>query len=241
MRLFRTNILLTAVVALTCAQARADTTLFQTGFESPVYTSGASLAGQDGWFGDTIPTVQNAVANGGAQAVAADSTGVAGQHLTLHTLSYSSVANPEKIVTIGVDFMTPSPGTVHWTAIGQLGDAGFLGQMIARQDGLVGSDVGLGPAFTYGQWQRYETVLDFGSRTMTALLDGTPFATGPMLNASTDLTDVGLGISNTLPDVPAIAYWDNLSVVSSAAPVPEPATMSLLAAGGLALLRRRRK
>jgi hypothetical protein len=179
--------------------------------------------------GDPILLVQDAVANGGGQAVFADAFSVTGQRLVSQPLSYSSVGNNEKVVTIGVDFLTLGVGgnpdsDVYWSPFGFIGDAGFLGQMVVANDGtvrlgLTSSDV-TGPSISYGEWQRYEVTLDFEQNKMTALLDGMPFTTRTMENDSTGLVSLTLGINNAYSQSQSAAYWDNLSIESN---LPPPA------------------
>lgn len=211
--------------------AWADMTIFATGFENQPYTTGP-LAGQDGWFGWSLSHVQTTEVNGGSQAVATDATEVSGQRITGHALIYDSVNNPESIVTLGVDFMTPgvngNPDSVAWGLLAQGGDAGFFGQMKVLPTGRVWfDDVGEGPMINFGQWQRYELEYDFGNRTVTAFLDGVSFGSAAMVGASTSLTSTGIGIVGSSDTPESTGYFDNISVVSRV-PAPGAAMLGLI-------------
>lgn len=78
----------------------ASANVFSTGFEPPTYSLGP-LSGQDGWVGSNVSAVENSTVFAGTQAVAYNSTGITGQDLESHTVTY----NAGGIVDLGVEFM----------------------------------------------------------------------------------------------------------------------------------------
>lgn len=86
----------------------------------------------------------------------------------------------------------------------------------------------------------YDFVMDFAADTVDMYLDDTLIVAGVAMNddySPADLQTVTARITPyTQNDYQGISYYDNLAITE----VPEPVTMSLLALGGLAVIRRRR-
>ena len=82
--------------------------------------------------------------------------------------------------------------------------------------------------------------MDFAADTVDMYLDDTLIVAGVAMNddySPADLQTVTARITPyTQNDYQGISYYDNLAITE----VPEPVTMSLLALGGLAVIRRRR-
>ncbi len=225
------------------AEAGAVTTVYATGYEPPAYSVGA-LAGQDGWSADGTPVgqVQTGTVKSGAQAVVFEAGLVPGwQHLAGRGVAYNSAGNPEQLVHLRHSMFVESTGLTHWNPIVTESTAGFIGQVTWANDntvqlGLASSAVGSVPVAP-GEWHVFDLFLDYENQSQRAFVDDVFVGMGPFASPATDL-EVWFGINGTIGS--NRAFFDDLSVTSSRA-VPEPASLSLLALGGLALCRRRRR
>ena len=240
---------LIAVLAGFCGTASATTTLFSSNFEAPTYAPG-TLSGQNGWFNTgsgwgtaPFPVVEQATTFAGAQALEFGATGATGQAGQNHSLSYSLSGNSETTVTIDIEALLTSAGTASdWDMLGLFSSNGFLAQLTVLPNGnatlgLQSSSVGSVPV-SRDTWNLFQLSLNFTTQVVTASVNGQNIGAGPFANGPvTNLTDVGLGI-NSSPGTDT-AYFDNLSVVSTAA--PEPSAMLLLSIGAVAFLFSARK
>jgi len=115
----------------------------------------------------------------------------------------------------------------------------------AKADGTLHYGVD-GPDFAnlvHDAWAEVRLDIDLDADTVTASYDGTPFHTGVWDNNGDVETDT--------PGIGGINFWANSDgagtglsgsfFIDDFSITPEPAAMSLLALGGLAVLRRRRK
>jgi hypothetical protein len=211
-------------------------TLFSTGFEPPTYTLGA-LSGQDGWTNSATPVVENTVVFAGSQAVAYDSTGVTGQNLAVHPVTYNSATDPDQIVVFDAEFMeSPTGNNPTWDVFGVVGGAGFIAQLTVQSGkAQFGPDghgtVGAVPV-TAGVWDDYQLVLNFATGTASAYVDSTFIGSGAFTSPSTTLTSFNLGVNSLLGATDtATGYYDNISVTAT----PEPGSVGFVLAG-LALL-----
>jgi len=245
-----------------------STIVYQTGFESPDYNLG-NLIGQNNWsqYDADLPfanvTVQSDVVRpitGGSQAVRFQSTGPSSNEFTDFTdvwstdsgVSSALIAN-EPIVRIQWDMMRGLVGagetpTASWgidiydtnanalAATISVYDDG-IGPAVAGTDDF-GAPVFLGDASDRGTWDTYLVELNYQTRLYSVFLNGTQLGDAQAIAAA---ADNGIGDVDFLAWTRGTdsAYFDNLSISTSA--VPEPATLSALAMSGLLLGRRVRR
>ena len=134
-----------------------------------------------------------------------------------------------------------------------------IGTPVFTLEIATGAGRGVVPKWT--MWQDGATVIGKGTMDDFTLIDAGTFIPAPLPSVINglifsatyngdgydgpnkfDFNGVGESSGNLVfgPE-PATATWTGITVFGQTPPVPEPATMSLLALGGLAILRRRRK
>ncbi len=225
----RLFVLCVSVLAFSiCASAG---NVYQTGFESPAYTTG-TLNGQNGWFNSTIPVVETAVVHSGSQAVGFDaSKDPGGQNAVVTPLSFTaSPANP--VVTVQVDayFTQPASGNTFWDVAAVVSSTGFIDQLEVDNSGnavlgLASTGVGSVPVLA-NAWNTFDLMLDYNTQTSSAYVNGTFIGSGAFANPSTDLTFLGFGVNGSFGQGTGQMYVDDI-VVST----PEPSTLVLLSLG----------
>lgn len=233
---------LVSVLSVTVCHA---TVIFQTGFEQPDYAPGA-LAGQNGWISSSVPYVESGIAFSGSQAVAVDATGTSGQNIDDLGLNYTALGNPENVVTYDVEFMQSTLGTSSlWDVLAAFGSPGFISQVLVDGYGNVYIDsVGGTVNVSRGVWNDFQLSLDFSTQTASAYANGQFVGSETFESPATGLNPyqgVAFGI-NSSPGTDS-GYFDNLTITSAAAAVPEPSTAWLIALGlaGAAVPMRRVK
>ena len=210
---------------LACIQA--DELVFQTGFESPTYTTGA-LSGQGGWSG-SVGVVENTFAFAGSQAVIF-SGATSGQPLDRHSLSYNSLTDPNFVVDVSVEaYITGHSGEV-WEALAVDANTGFAGQIRITTGGdavfgLASSSIGSVPV-ALNTWNQFSMLFNFHNDTESAYVNGTLIGTAPFVApGATALTQMQIGYNDALSASSDKAYFDNVQVDAS---VPEPSSWLLL-------------
>ncbi len=233
------------LLLLGCMGPASADIIYQTGFESPSYSLG-TLAGQNNWGNSSIPVVENTTVLSGSQAVEFDASLLpSGQNVIAQPLSYNSVNNSQALVRIQEAFFLSATGTTSvWDVMVVVGNNGFIGQLGVRNNniglGLANSGVGSVPVMR-GQWNSLELDLNFQTQIQSAFMNGIFIGEGSFSNPTTSLGFVEFGV-NQSPGTDQ-AFFDNLSITSSAVPEPSTLVIGLLGvalAGGYGLRRRRR-
>lgn len=229
---------LLALVAVGClvGTAYGDNVLYDSqGFEPALYTLG-NLPGQDGWVDDTtdagygqVQVVNDPTASGRGQVICLDAPGTAGGWLgAARSYGPSTLAT----VTIEWDQWRADTNDNLWIADTTAFDGWWAMQW--DQNGQASSYYfDFGVAVTPGVWQHVKYTLNMPAGSATVDIDGTSFS-----SSHPDLTIDGIVFENEPTDAGGAGgpiYIDNLRVVET----PEPASLALLALGGLALARRR--
>ena len=239
MRLFNKSILTAGLLAAaSAAPAFGQTTLFFEGFESPVVPAGESLqlaAAIDGinQFGDPSPDPgQPELRPRRNPGPCRSSVPSAGGGTGFNT-DMISVA-PGDIIDAEISVLTP---------FSDAAPAGSDGTTILVLDFFDASGAFAGTAAAGNQAANFNSFsapadVDFNSgfdlfETLTVLTDEGFAPVAPDNAASAQITLVRLNNGNA----GGSQYFDNLTVTA----VPEPASLALLGAGGLALLGRRRR
>jgi len=257
-----------ATALLSASAALASTLRYQSGFEPSEGFSIGNLIGQHGWEqADGAPPavdslVQNGVVrpvSGGLQAVQLRTNGPSVDPNANFTdvWTVASGVTPaqtalEPLVTIQWDMMRgPITGSQSPTALWGIDiyDSGAsniaasigaydddLGPAIAATD-AGGNFVFLGDGSARGTWDSYSVTINYLTRKYTVSLNGVQLGAAQSLyfGANNGINDVDFLALTRGKDS---AYFDNLSVTTSA--VPEPAAIGIVALAGIGLLRKRR-
>lgn len=246
---------LSALALFAVAGAQAGV-LFQTDFDAG-YTLNTELHTNAAWdaAGDNSFVISNSRAHSGTQSVFVDMNSAswvgsttAGGRWNWSDFTYDSAATSNKIVstdvwvyiaavtgdsTIGLD--------AYDAAVNRLGSV-----LLDATDGssylIDGSDtIAAGTAVAnLNAWNHLNLTFNFSTLVVSAQLNGVDIGvSGAMDPTLTTLNDVDLYAAKNPGSTSQGLYFDDYSVQSS--PVPEPASMTGLSLGALALLRRRRR
>lgn len=243
------NALCGLAVLLVAGPVLAMTLYDSNGFESPGITLGP-LAGQDGWTGGgggggiapTVVTAPDPVL--GQQAVRLEVGDTQGDASSMdHAINLPSIAN--QIVTVSYDIYRTGDNWASnlwwwwWDAgeptYGLQWDAGVgnPGQTLPH-----GWNPGAASAPTItGRYANVTMVWDFQQMKAFSWYDGAVVDSGIPITNITALTGwtIQLGHDEATGSGPEVVWIDNFVITA----VPEPATLGLLALGGLLLVRRR--
>ena len=228
MKSLRFVVVLLAIAGLSSV---ASASMFMDDFEA--YAAGSALHGQGGWKGwDNDPTwtayVSSAQANSGSQSAeiagAADLVhefGLAGGLLELTAMQYVP---------------TGSTGNSFFLLLNTYNDGGPYDWSVQLNCDLAGgtitSDFGGGATanILYDQWVELKFDIDLNGNTVDEYYNGTLLST----HQWDDTGNLTLGCIDLFANGASPIYYDDVTIV------PEPATLSLLCLGGLALIRRRK-
>jgi hypothetical protein len=238
------NKIVTSLVTCAICAPAFSTTLFSTGFEaSEGYTAGTNLGTVSPWnILDSNPAnfeISNAMANGGTQSIAYDTAPNFGNGWAWVSLSYDPGSTSEQILQGSVDiFLTDDAQGNSVFGLGGYDSTGSLvgGLFVDGTDLNLDDQVGTtsGGTVSLNSWNTFMVQLDYSTNTLTGFLNGSQVATSTF--DGTTVTDFDLFAAATAFNA---AAFDNYNV--SSAPVPEPASLAVLALGGIAMLRRRKK
>jgi len=243
-----------AVVLIGGLAAAADAS-YITGFEE---SDGFTVSGDwpEGWPATTGVRVGTYWDNGGSQSLEVGLQAPYSRSVMSYTLATAITPQPGVVTEVSVDIRASLAAQVplDWATVG-FGyftangiDGGCVGAVLFNKNygsfNIKTADpqnpafVSTGEYFAPGSSYHFATLIDWSAGTTTVRLTDLggslvhQVTVNSLPNGVKSFHFYGPDYSDSFP-----AYFDNFYVGD----VPEPATMSLLALGGLAVLRRRRK
>ena len=220
-------LVLSAVVCAFGASSARAAVLYQENFDN--WAMDTSVIGTNGWSGTTDNCAKVINFNG------SNALGLRGSNwLNMPDINWNP-GNSGEVLTLQWD-MSISPDISG----GDMGlyDATNNGQSFVTDESLFYGSKMLGGARETGF--HYKMVADSGTGWLRYYMNGIEVNNSwGVAGSQWDLKNLVIGTFNMSDD--GYVTIDNISATTSAAPVPEPATMAVLAGGAVSLLRRRRK
>ncbi len=258
---FRIRLALLLGLFLAVASPLRAGVLYDTGFETPAFTAGNVLSGQDGFlalYGDVASTIGTAHPQAGNQAVQVSGSALpslgSGTFLvgseTYKPLDYDT-ATGLSTIDLSADVRLDGPATPNNDQISanlvlNSGAGDILGELALSSDGhayAFGSKASdtyqFGTSVDLNTYHNLRMVADFAGKSVTYYLDGTLLGSLGFDSSVTSTVFGGPSLAVIAVDdasfdrTPYTAYFDNLTVSS----VPEPSALALLAIGGVTLGR----
>jgi hypothetical protein len=224
------------------------TVLYSTGFEPPTYSAGA-LPGQDGWSQDIGPAgivdVQTGTVFAGSQAAAFHSQpGLPIFTRVGHFAPYDTSLGDSIVELEMRAFFSSSGDPSLWRPFAAFSGTEAIGGIDVRTDGQVSvfsaTYFDTGVFLSRDTWYELGLSFDFGTRTLSASLDGVPVASGLGFAGSVVDPQFAAFTVEVIESGSDTMFFDDVTV-STVSPVPSPSTLWLMLAGGAVLIRSRRK
>ena len=229
MRNLRVVVVVLAIVGVSSIASASD---FMDDFES--YAAGSALHGQGGWKGwDNDPAWSASASDAQAYSgtISVDISGDADLVHEFDPAGGSWEVSAMQYVPSG------ATGTSYFLLLNTYNDGGPYDWSIQMAcdlgAGIMTSDFGAGAtaAILYDQWVQLKFNIDLDGNTVDEYYNGTLLST----HVWDDTGNATLGCIDLYAGGASSVYYDDITVV------PEPATLSLLCLGGLALIRRRKR
>ncbi len=220
------------VLAIVGVSSIASASVYTEDFDS--YAAGSAMHGQGGWKGwDNVPgagaPVSTAYAYSGTNSVE-----IIGSADLVHEFDQAGGQWEFSAMQYIPDGTT---GTTYFLLLNTYNDGGpydWSVQLAYNLDtGILTSDFGGGATapIAYEQWVELKFNIDLDGNTVDEYYNGALLST----HVWDDNVHGTLGCIDLYGNNASSVYYDNISVV------PEPATLSLLCLGGLALIRKRNR
>ena len=219
------------VLAILGVSSVASASMFMEDFES--YAAGSAMHGQGGWKGWDNTAGAGAPASSLYAYSGSNSVEIIGTADLVHEFDQ---AGGEWEFSAMQYIPSGTTGTTYFLLLNTYNDGGpydWSVQLACNLDtGVITSDLG-GAAtanISYGQWVELKFAIDLDNNTVDEYYNGALLST----HQWDDNVHGTLGCIDLYGNGASSVYYDDITVV------PEPATLSLLCLGGLALIRRRR-
>jgi hypothetical protein len=218
---------------------------YSTSFESPTFASGSALSGQGGWISGSAWTVVNGVSRTGSQSVQwTNSGGASGVDAFVDFGGINQV-----MASVFVQISSNSDAGYYF-GLRPFFDTSFaeFADVVVNKNGDVRATTGsssnsaVNTVANVGniadQWVEVKLTIDLVSNQVMGSVHGTSFAL-PDVTLANSIFDLDLYSRPISPTAGTFgtAFFDDYSAEA----VPEPATLAVLAAGALAMSRRRKK
>lgn len=241
----------TAVIAATCAVATAQN-IYNTSFESPDFALGSD-GFSDGWLQGSNSggnrEIVNSYASSGSQSLRLGTTSGTSFHSNRIAVAPNGgiMSFSTKVLVQAnntgdrMASLLVSTGTMGGTVMGVSIDAGGVVRAGTSWGAVYSTGaIGTAGAGTFAeQWLNMSVTIDTATGDGSAVVDG--FSSGGPIMANFSGINTSFGFLNLASDYSGggegNVFFDDVSIDA----VPEPMTMTLLGAGALALLRRKKK